>query len=211
MTRRCNLHCIHCYAEAKDDDTGAELSTSEAKAMIDDLAQFGTPVLLFSGGEPFLRADLMELIDYAGNYGIRTVVSTNGTLIDRHVAQDLKAVRIAYVGISLDGTEETNDRFRGVKGAFSAAMRGISACQEEGIKVGLRFTVNRRNVAELPAIFDLVSSRHIERICVYHLVYAGRGSHLVHEDLSHEETRRVLHLIMDRTAELFPGGSPRKY
>jgi len=110
--------------------------------MIDDLAQFGTPVLLFSGGEPFLRADLMELIDYAGNYGIRTVVSTNGTLIDRHVAQDLKAVRIAYVGISLDGTEETNDRFRGVKGAFSAAMRGISACQEEGIKVGLRFTVN---------------------------------------------------------------------
>jgi radical SAM protein with 4Fe4S-binding SPASM domain len=87
-------------------------------------------------------------------------------------------------------------------------MDGIAACQEAGIKVGLRFTINRRNVSEIPAIFDLIEERRIPRICFYHLVYAGRGSSLMSEDLSHEETRRTVDFIIDRTAELHRSGKP---
>jgi radical SAM protein with 4Fe4S-binding SPASM domain len=98
--------------------------------------------------------------------------------------------------------EETNDRFRGVQGAFHAALGGIHACQEAGIKVGLRFTINRRNAQDIPEIFDLLEKEWIPRICFYHLVYAGRGNQLVNEDLDHQETRRTVDLILDRTGDL---------
>jgi 12,18-didecarboxysiroheme deacetylase len=167
-------------------------------------------VVLFSGGEPLVRKDLVELADYAVKRGMRAVISTNGTLITRSVAQALKEVGLSYVGISLDGMREVNDRFRGVKGSFDRAMAGIKHCQEAGIKVGLRFTINRMNAAEIPAIFDLLEERDIPRVCFYHLVYTGRGSDLIEEDLSHEETRRVVDLIIDRTKDLHARGKPKE-
>lgn len=205
-TRRCNLKCVHCYAQADAVGASDELSTEEGKKVIDDLSQFGCPVVLFSGGEPLTRPDLPELADYAVKKGMRAVLSTNGTLITKELAKTLKEIGLSYVGISLDGMESVNDRFRGVKGAFAAAMKGIENCQKEGIKVGLRFTVNKINAAEIPAIFDLLEKQDIPRICFYHLVYAGRGSKLVEEDLSHEETRRVVDLIIDRTSDLHKRG-----
>ena len=204
--RRCNLKCVHCYAHAKDEFFPDELTTEEGKALLDDLAAFGVPVILFSGGDPLMRPDLIELADYAVSKGMRAVISTNGTLINKEVARDLKKVGLSYVGISLDGLREVNDRFRGSKGAFDAAMNGITACREAGIKVGLRFTMNRRNVGEIPAIFDLLEERDIPRVCFYHLVYAGRGTRLMEDDLSHEETRRAVDLIIDRTADLHRRG-----
>ncbi|SMC24867.1 12,18-didecarboxysiroheme deacetylase [Desulfacinum hydrothermale DSM 13146] len=210
MTRRCNLKCVHCYAQAKNRDFPDELTTAEGKALLDDLASFGCPVVLFSGGEPLMRPDLVELADYAVQKGMRAVISTNGTLITPQVADELKRVGLSYVGISLDGMEEVNDRFRGVKGAFQKALEGIAACQQAGIKVGLRFTMNRRNASEIPAIFDLLEERDIPRVCFYHLVYAGRGSALMDEDLSHEETRRAVDLIIDRTADLHRRGKPKE-
>ena len=210
VTRRCNLKCVHCYAHATGEATKDELTTEEGKILIDDLAQFGSPVVLFSGGEPLVRKDLVELADYAVKRGMRAVISTNGTLITRSVAQALKEVGLSYVGISLDGMREVNDRFRGVKGAFDRAMAGIEHCQEAGIKVGLRFTINKMNTAEIPAIFDLLEERDIPRVCFYHLVYAGRGSDMVEEDLSHEETRRVVDLIIDRTRDLHERGKPKE-
>ncbi|NVL91073.1 MAG: 12,18-didecarboxysiroheme deacetylase [Desulfobacterales bacterium] len=209
-TRRCNLKCIHCYAHAKDTSFKDELSTDEGKALLDDLAQFGVPVILFSGGEPVMRKDLPELARYAVEHGMRAVISTNGTLITPEKAQLFKEIGLSYVGISLDGMEEINDRFRGVKGAFQDALNGIRNCQEAGIKVGLRFTINKLNAAEIPAIFDLLEDLHVPRICFYHLVYAGRGSKLVEEDLSHEETRSVVDLIMDRTKDLHDRGKPKE-
>lgn len=210
MTRRCNLRCVHCYAQALDRDFPDELTTAEGKALLDDLAAFGCPVVLFSGGEPLLRPDLVELAAYAVAKGMRAVISTNGTLITPQVARQLKDIGLSYVGISLDGMEEVNDRFRGVKGAFQKALEGIAACQEAGIKVGLRFTMNRRNAAEIPAIFDLLESLDIPRVCFYHLVYAGRGSKLIEDDLTHEETRRAVDLIIDRTADLHRRGKPKE-
>ncbi|MGO9314405.1 MAG: 12,18-didecarboxysiroheme deacetylase [Syntrophobacteraceae bacterium] len=210
VTRRCNLKCVHCYAHARDEEFSGELSTSEGKAILDDLAAFGSPVVLFSGGEPLVRPDLIELAEYAVGKGMRAVISTNGTLINRRIAGDLKKVGLSYVGISLDGLDEVNDRFRGVKGAFRKAMDGILACQDAGIKVGLRFTMNRMNAQEIPGIFDLLEKHDIPRVCFYHLVYAGRGSDLMKEDLSHQETREAVDLIIDRTAGLFGRGKAKE-
>lgn len=210
VTRRCNLKCIHCYAHAKDEEFSGELSTGEGKAVLENLAAFGSPVVLFSGGEPLVRPDLIELAQYAVDKGMRAVISTNGTLINSRTARDLKKVGLSYVGISLDGLEEVNDRFRGVKGAFRKALDGITACRDSGIKVGLRFTMNRLNVSEVPGIFDLLEKYEIPRVCFYHLVYAGRGSELMNEDLSHRETRDAVDLIIDRTADLHARGKAKE-
>ena len=206
VTRRCNLRCVHCYAHARDQRFDNELSTEDGRRLIDDLAAFGVPVLLFSGGEPLIRPDLPELAAYAVQHGMRAVISTNGTLIDGAMARTLKEIGLSYVGISIDGTEAVNDRFRGVSGAYRKAMEGIRNCREAGIKVGLRFTINRFNAGEIPAIFDLLEAEQVPRVCFYHLVYAGRGSNLVKDDLSHSETRAAVDLIIERTADLHRRG-----
>lgn len=210
ITRRCNLKCVHCYAHAKDIPFDNELTTDQGKGLIDDLAAFGSPVMLFSGGEPLVRKDLPQLAAYAVEKGMRAVISTNGTLITPRMARTLKEIGLSYVGISLDGMKEINDRFRGVSGAFRSALEGIKNSQDAGIKVGLRFTVNKFNVMEIPKIFQLLEEMDIPRVCFYHLVYAGRGSELVKDDLSHEETRAALDLIIDETKRLHAAGKPKE-
>ncbi|MBW1613142.1 MAG: 12,18-didecarboxysiroheme deacetylase [Deltaproteobacteria bacterium] len=206
ITRSCNLNCIHCYARAVNQSRDRELTTDEGLNLIDDLAIFGAPVLLFSGGEPLLRSDLTELARYAVSKGIRAVISTNGTLITEEKAMLLKDAGVSYVGISLDGLEKVNDHFRGVKGAFKKAVNGIKNCQNIGLKVGLRFTINKLNMDQVPGIFDLAETMSIDRICFYHLVYSGRGSDLVDQDLSHSETRKIVDIIMDRTKDMHKRG-----
>ena len=210
VTRACNLKCVHCYARAVDRTYEKELNHEQGLSLIDDMAAFGAPVVLFSGGEPLMRPDLVELAKYAVSKGMRAVISTNGTLISKDKAKELKEVGLSYVGVSLDGMEEVNDRFRGRKGAFKDAMAGIMNCQEVGLKVGLRFTINRMNRAEVPRIFDLLEEYRIPRVCFYHLVYAGRGSELVEEDLDHEGTRKVVDLIIDRTKDLHDRGMAKE-
>ena len=210
MTRRCNLKCVHCYAQSEDIDYDNELTREQSLAMIDDLADFGVPVLLFSGGEPLVHPRLIEYAQYAVSKGMRAVISTNGTLITEEKAKALKAIGLSYVGISLDGLEETHDKFRGVKGSYKKAMKAIEYCQKAGIKVGLRFTINKRNVNDISGIFDLLEQKNIPRACFYHLVYSGRGSEIAKEDLSHEETRKVLDLIMDRTKDLHDRNLPKE-
>lgn len=210
ITKQCNLKCIHCYAHAKNIPFDNELSTKDGKNLIDDLARFNVPVLLFSGGEPLIRKDLPELAAYTIEKGIRAVISTNGTLISQKTAHILKDIGLSYVGISLDGMEKINDRFRGVKGAFQSALDGINNCKEAGIKVGLRFTINKFNESEISKIFTLLDEMEIPRVCFYHLVYAGRGSKLVEEDLSHEKTRAAVDLIIDLTKKLHEDGKPKE-
>lgn len=210
MTRRCNLKCVHCYAQALDVEGRDDISTEQAKAMIDDLAAYGAPVMLFSGGEPLVRRDLVELARHATQKGMRAVISTNGTLITKEKAKELKEVGLSYVGISLDGMEAVHDHFRGVPGAFRKAIQGIENCQAEGLKVGLRFTINKRNAGEVPGIFGLLRDLEVPRACFYHLVYSGRGSELIKEDLDHTETRALLDLIMDETRACFEAGTPKE-
>lgn len=206
MTKACNLRCQHCYAQATAGPAAQELSTGQAKAMIDDLAGFGAPVILFSGGEPLMRPDLPVLARYAVGRGMRAVISTNGTLITADKAQELKDIGLSYVGVSLDGLPAVHDKFRGVEGAFDQALAGIRNCLQVGLKVGLRFTVFRHNASEVPGVLDLLEKEGIPRVCFYHLVYAGRGSRLMDEDLDHAGTRALLDLIMDRTKAMFDKG-----
>jgi len=210
MTRRCNLNCIHCYSSSQNIRYSNEMTTDEGKKLISDLASFGSPVLLFSGGEPMIREDLPELAEFAVDQGMRVVLSTNGTLLTRELASTFKKIGVAYVGVSVDGMEKTHDNFRGVKGAFDMTLRGIRICRDEGIKVGMRVTMNRKNVADIPALFELIENENIPRACFYHLVYSGRGSRLVNEDLSPDEKRRVLDLIMDKTMDMFNRGKPKE-
>ena len=197
VTRTCNLRCVHCYSDSFAQKYPGELTNDQGKAVLDDLAGFGIPAVLFSGGEPLTRPDLMELMAYATSKGLRVTLSTNGTLIDEAVAAKLKAIGLTYVGISLDGIGETNDLFRGKKGAFDAAVRGIRACQAVGQKVGLRLTLTRRNCMDLHDIFNFIEAEGIQRACFYHLVYTGRGNRA--DELTPAEIRRAMDIILART------------
>jgi radical SAM protein with 4Fe4S-binding SPASM domain len=137
---------------------------------------------------------------------MRAVVSTNGTLITNDIALKLKDAGLSYVGVSLDGLITRHDRFRGLEGAFKRSIEGIRACIKAGVKVGLRFTITRDNVEDIPGIFTLLENEGVPRICFYHLVYTGRASELAEHDLNHEETRRCVDLIIDSTAELHRKG-----
>ncbi len=200
-TRTCNLKCRHCYSSSEAKIYENELTTDEAKAFIDDLADFKVPVILFSGGEPLIRKDFFELAAYAREKGIRATLSTNGTLITPEVARKIKDHGIGYVGVSIDGIREVNDAFRGMKGAYDAALAGIRNCRAVGQRVGLRFTINRVNYAYVNDILDLLETEDIDRVCFYHLVYSGRGEAIKHDDLTHEETRQVLDLIAERVID----------
>lgn len=209
VTQACNLKCAHCYARAGTADAG-ELSTAEGVALIDDLASFRVPVLLFSGGEPLVRRDIYELLEHAVSRGMRAVLSTNGMLIDDRVAERLAKIGLSYVGISLDGSRATHDRFRGVRGAFDRALAGIRSCRDAGIKVGLRYTITKQNAGDMPEVFAILDRERIPRVCFYHLVYAGRGGGIAQDDLTREQTRGIVNGIIDRTAACFDNGRPKE-
>lgn len=206
-TRRCNLFCKHCYSQSQNCNYEGEMNTTEALRFIDGLAEFGVPVLLFSGGEPLMRPDLFELIAHARSRGIRAVISTNGTMITSESAAKLNTAGLSYVGISLDGLYSVHDSFRGVQGAFNRAIEGIRACKKEGVKVGLRFTITRDNYTEIPGIFNLLEKEQIPRICFYHLVYTGRAADLAEHDLDHQQSREIVDTIINTTAELHNRGN----
>ncbi|MBN1555073.1 MAG: radical SAM protein [Phycisphaerae bacterium] len=205
-TRRCNLRCVHCYAASDDSAAARELSTDEARAMIDDLSAFGAPVLLFSGGEPLLRDDLFDLLHYAAEKHLRTVLSTNGTRITPEIARNISNAAVAYVGVSLDAADaKRNDDFRGVPGTFEKALAGLRASRDAGVKVGVRFTMTRRNLDEIDALFDLIRREQIPRVCFYHFVPAGRGKDNLADTPSHEQVRAAMDTILARTRNLNRG------
>lgn len=206
VSRRCNLSCMHCYSNSANTDYEGELTTDQAKAMIRDLEAFGVPVLLFSGGEPLMRKDLFELNAFAHAHHLRTVISTNGTLIDEKVAARIKEAAIDYVGVSLDGIGARNDMFRGRTGAFSAALKGIRNLVAAKQKVGLRFTITRHNYPDLKDILKLVEDEAIDRVCFYHLVYSGRGSSMTEDDLSRPDMRACIDSICDWAVDMHKRG-----
>lgn len=205
-TSKCNLKCVHCYSNADYRSRKSSMTTDEGKDFIRQLTDFGVPVLLFSGGEPLLRKDFFELARYAVQNGLGVVLSTNGTLITSDVASQIKKVGFREVGISLDGVGVSNDRFRGVDGAYDAALAGIRNCKAAGQRVSLRMTLTKSNYKEVDSIFNLVEKEGIDRVCFYHLAYSGRGTSLIDSDLSHEETRRVVDLICERTLDMYRRG-----
>jgi radical SAM protein with 4Fe4S-binding SPASM domain len=208
LSRTCNLKCMHCYSDSAAMKYDGELSFDEGCKLLDDLAAFGVPAVLMSGGEPLARKDTLQLAAHARSRGLKLTLSTNGTLIDKKTARSIKKLGFAYVGISLDGAGSTNDLFRGVTGAFDRAVRGIRNLKAVGQKVGLRLTLSPHTVADLDATFDFIEREGVERACFYHLVPAGRGKDT--RQLSAAQTRAALDTIFRRTRELVAKGDPRE-
>jgi radical SAM protein with 4Fe4S-binding SPASM domain len=201
LTQTCNLRCVHCYTQSEAKCYPGELNTAQCKTVLDDLAEFHVPAVLFSGGEPLVRPDLFELAEHARGRGLHVVLSTNGTLIDPATAQRFVDTKFAYIGISLDSADPaTHDQFRGVKGAFARTMAGFRHCKQAGQKVGLRLTLTRQTFQELHGIFDFIEANAIDRVCFYHLCPAGRGKSLM--ALSTAESRQAIDVIIDRAADL---------
>jgi radical SAM protein with 4Fe4S-binding SPASM domain len=200
-TAKCNLRCVHCYSDSDCATRAVEMTTQQAEDFIARVAEYGCPVLLFSGGEPMLRKDLFRLMAFGRSLGLRIVLSSNGTLITADAAKRLAEVGLSYAGISLDGTKEIHDQFRGAAGCYDATMRGIEACQNAGLKTGLRFTMTRQNVGTVGAIFNIAEQHGIRRICFYHLVRTGRAATDDLHPATAAQIRIALDEIISRTAE----------
>lgn len=207
-TRRCNLHCLHCYSSSQNRDYPDELSFQEGERMLSELAGFGVPTVLLSGGEPLTRPDIFELAMHARDLGMRTVLSTNGTLIDAGTAERIAAAGFSYVGVSLDAIGAEHDKLRGKRHAFEEAIAGIRAAQDAGLRTGIRFTIHGLNRDYLGPMFDLAQEIGVQRLCVYHLAYAGRGGKIRRYDLSPAQTRDAVEEVFDRVEALGETGSP---
>ena len=202
-TGACNLHCAHCPSDSRACPSSDDLSTAEARAMIEDLARFGVTTLVFAGGEPLLRTDLLGLVAHACWMGLRAVLLSNGTLITPAIATQLQRAGMAAVKISLDGIGETGDRYRGKKDAFQLAMAGYRNSADAGLRVTLQLPLAKRNFAELEPTFDYLERETISRVCFQHLLYAGRANG-VRDDLSHAQSRRAMDIIWRRVQGLAP-------
>ena len=161
LIRRCNLTCKHCYAISADKDFPNELDTAQVFEVMDNLKQFRVPVLILSGGEPLMRPDIFEIAHRAKAMGFYTALSTNGTLIDEANIDRIAEVGFDYLGISIDGIEQTHDKFRRKEGSYQASMHGLRLCRDRDIKVGLRFTMTQDNAPELPQLLELMDRESI--------------------------------------------------
>ena len=207
LTNRCNLRCKHCYISAEDRAYQDELTTDEATAFLKDIGEMGCPVVLFSGGEPLVRKDIYELADFGTKAGLRVVLSTNGTLITPEVAGKLAGSGVQYVGVSLDGAQAVHDAFRGRKGCFEEALTGLEHAAAAGLNTGVRFTVNKENVNDLPAVIHAVVEHGIPRFCMYHLVYTGRGEEMMGLDTDLAEKRLTMEFLAAKTKQLRAAGT----
>lgn len=211
LIRRCNLTCKHCYSISADIDFPGELSTAEVFTVMDDLRQFGVPVLILSGGEPLLRPDIFAISKRAKALGFYVGLSSNGTLITADNIDRIAAIGYDYVGISIDGIRSTHDRFRRRAGAFDESLRGIRLCREHGIKVGLRFTLTQDNASELPDLLQLMRDQAIDKFYLSHLNYSGRGNHNRRADVAHKISRDAMTLLFEACLQDLQQDQRREY
>lgn len=198
VTRSCNLACKHCRAEAHMDPYPGEFSTDEAKALIDTFPETGDPIIIFTGGEPLMRPDIFELVAYARDKGLRCVMAPNGTLITPEVARKMAEAGISRCSISIDGPEAvSHDAFRGVPGAFDAAMRGIQYLKDAGIEFQLNSTVTKSNLGSFKDIFRLADGLGAAAWHIFLLVPMGRAAELAGEVITAAEYEEVLNWFYD--------------
>ena len=211
LIRRCNLTCIHCYSISTDIDFPGELSTEEVFTVMNDLKAFGVPALILSGGEPLLRKDLFEIAERSKALGFYTALSTNGTLIDLPLARRIATTGFDYVGISLDGLEETHDRFRRKKHAFEKSLGALRLLRDMGVKVGLRFTLTADNAADLPGLLDLAEAEGIDKFYLSHLNYAGRGNVNRRRDAQFRSAREAMDMVFERCLDYARRGLDKEF
>src|SRR5271157_3775584 len=201
VTKGCNLRCIHCRATATELMSPADLPTSQALHIIRQIAEFGNPILVLSGGEPLYRPDIFELAEYGTSLGLRVALATNGTLVTKDVAEKIKPAGIKRVSISLDGSDAaTHDSFRGIPGAFDAAVYGMRNLQDVGVSVQINTTIARHNAHQLPAVLDLARRLGADALHTFLLVPVGCGVDIAEEQMvPPEEYERMLNWFYDQS------------
>jgi radical SAM protein with 4Fe4S-binding SPASM domain len=205
FTNRCNLSCMHCYSKA-DLDAVDTLTTEDIFKTLDKFKENGVKFLIFSGGEPLTRKDLYHIANRCKELGIITYLSTNGLYIGKNNAQKIIDT-FNYVGISIDGSEDTHDHFRGLKGSFVESMKAVKLLNSfEGSKVGIRFTITKETYDDLKFIFELAEKENIPKIYISHLVYSGRGLENLEMDLTKEQRREAVNFILDKAFEYYDKG-----
>ena len=170
-----------------------------------DLRGMGIHRLLFAGGEPLMRGDLMELVAHSHECGIQPMLLTNGTLLSAERAAGLKRAGLHSVNILLEGIGREVDRHRAAPGAINAVLDGHENCIAAGLAVEVRIPLNRWNYPELAEILDFIERRQIQKAVFAHLVYTGRGNH-PEDDLTHEQKRRALDLMLQRAKDFHRRG-----
>ena len=203
LTKGCNLRCIHCRASATELSSPSDLSTVAAKAIIDQIAEVSSPILVLSGGEPLFRSDIYELARHGTDKGLRVALATNGTLVTKQVARKIFDTGVKRVAISLDGADgQTHDAFRGITGAFDAAITGFRNLKELGMSVQINTTIARHNAHQLPQVLDLAKSIGADALHTFLLVPVGCGVDIAAEQMvPPEEYEKMLNWFYDQSLE----------
>ncbi|MCB0178176.1 MAG: TIGR04053 family radical SAM/SPASM domain-containing protein [Anaerolineae bacterium] len=198
-TNACDLSCRHCRAQAIPEHDPLGLNTAEAKLLLEQVESFGTPrpIFIFTGGDPFKRVDLFDLLTYGSELGLMMAVSPSGTpLLNEENLRKVKACGAKAMSLSLDGsTPERHDDFRRVPGSFELTTRGWQMARQIGLKLQLNTTVTRYNLTDLPNIFRLVTDYGAMTWSLFFLVPTGRGRQ--EDEVAPAEYEAVMHFLYD--------------
>ena len=203
VTKGCNLRCIHCRATATELSSPNDLPLTKALNLIKQVSQSFLPILVLSGGEPLFRHDIFDLASYATSLGIRVALATNGTLVDKPMAHRILDSGVRRVSISLDGADaSTHDAFRGISGAFDAALRGFRNLRELGMSLQINMTIARHNAHQLPAVLELAKEIGADALHTFLLVPVGCGVDIAAEQMvPAEEYEKILNWFYERSLE----------
>jgi AdoMet-dependent heme synthase len=203
LTKGCNLRCVHCRASATELSSPTDLPTPAACEIIDQIAAVSNPILVLSGGEPLFRSDIFQLARYGTDKGLRVALATNGTLVTKQIAGMIVDSGVKRVAISLDGADAlTHDSFRGIPGAFDAAIAGFRNLKNLGMSVQINTTIARHNAHQLPQVLELAKSLGADALHTFLLVPVGCGVDIAAEQMvPPEEYERMLNWFYDRSLE----------
>jgi radical SAM protein with 4Fe4S-binding SPASM domain len=201
VTKGCNLRCIHCRASATELSSPTDLPTRTALGIIDQIAEAANPILVLSGGEPLYRSDIFQLARYGTDKGLRVALATNGTLVTKDVARMIVDSGVKRVSISLDGADaQTHDSFRGIPGAFDAAVAGLRNLKALGMSVQINMTIARHNAKQLPQVLDLARTLGADALHTFLLVPVGCGVDIAAEQMvAPEEYEKMLNWFYDQS------------
>ena len=203
LTKRCNLNCIHCRAEADDHEFTGEMPLSDIKTVTDDIISFSNPIMILTGGEPLYRDDIFDIAAYMHDKGLKIALATNGTLIDRSTARKIREIGFERVSISIDGKDaHSHDNFRGIEGSFERALQGARLLKSEGVEFQFNTTITRRNVDEIEEIISLAEGMGAKALHIFMLVPVGCGVEIAETDMiTKEKYEEVLNWFYYRTRE----------
>ena len=216
ITRRCNLACVHCRASSEYGPYEGEFSTRQCLELLDDIASFSSPVIILTGGEPYMRDDIFDVAAYGTRKGLRMVLATNGTMVTDDIARKTKEASIKRISISIDGSDAArHDAFRGVPGAFDGSMAGIEAFKRAGVEFQINTTITRLNLDQIEDILALAIKIGAVAHHIFLLVPTGRGKDLADQEISPEDYERTLNWFYEKdrstTIELKATCAPQYY